>query len=448
MKDTRDLTPVEKHGVYWFKRDDKFHPFDDSPINGGKVRQCIFLLGDNKDYIEKNCNGVVATASSVHSPQALIVTRVAQEFGFKTVVGIGVLEPEEAVRKHPIMKSVENLGGTIIKLAGTGFNSTLYARLKEMAKKENYFIVQFGINLKENVPAIMGSTAKQVKNLPNRLDNLVIPVGSGITMSGILRGLREYKKRVRRIIGIQIAGVDRRKTIDSLMPRIEAVPGFPLLLSKVNIPYEFYMIKGVPYATMERVTIKDDEEDEEFTLDPIYEAKAFKYMVKHLKLDEDDKTLFWIVGNSWKLHGVEEIDKLAKEFYELFHKYPEYYNHIRYDYIRRMVEKKQYYINHETLILWHCYKTRTKIGNEPGDYILKDLVTMNPGSGNAKLAVQEFFKMVQEPVFGIVRFDNERALNFDLKQGYKKFGSYKSGKHQYHVLRYPGWKNVHGDEDK
>ena len=37
------LTPVERVGDYWFKRDDYFMPFDDIPVNGGKVRQCICL---------------------------------------------------------------------------------------------------------------------------------------------------------------------------------------------------------------------------------------------------------------------------------------------------------------------------------------------------------------------------------------------------------------------
>lgn len=38
VHDVNDLTPVEQIGDYWFKRDDCFMPFDDIPINGGKVR--------------------------------------------------------------------------------------------------------------------------------------------------------------------------------------------------------------------------------------------------------------------------------------------------------------------------------------------------------------------------------------------------------------------------
>lgn len=35
------FTPVQKVGDYFFKRDDLFAPFNDIPLNGGKVRQCI-----------------------------------------------------------------------------------------------------------------------------------------------------------------------------------------------------------------------------------------------------------------------------------------------------------------------------------------------------------------------------------------------------------------------
>lgn len=43
----KDLTPVEKRGDLWFKRDDLYTPFDFSPANGSKLRQCQILIDKN-----------------------------------------------------------------------------------------------------------------------------------------------------------------------------------------------------------------------------------------------------------------------------------------------------------------------------------------------------------------------------------------------------------------
>ena len=39
-----ELTPVEGIGSYLFKREDLYKPFDFSPVNGSKLRQCEILL--------------------------------------------------------------------------------------------------------------------------------------------------------------------------------------------------------------------------------------------------------------------------------------------------------------------------------------------------------------------------------------------------------------------
>jgi hypothetical protein len=45
------------------------------------------------------------------------------------------------------------------------------------------------------------TTANQVKNLPDRLDYLVISVESGLQMAGILKGINRYNKRIGQIVG-------------------------------------------------------------------------------------------------------------------------------------------------------------------------------------------------------------------------------------------------------
>ena len=69
MIDFYEMSPVEKHGDIWFKREDLFQPFKDFGIVGGKVRQCLALVENNKEKIINECNSTIATAAQVGSPQ-------------------------------------------------------------------------------------------------------------------------------------------------------------------------------------------------------------------------------------------------------------------------------------------------------------------------------------------------------------------------------------------
>src|SRR4051812_42566523 len=84
-----ELTPCEQHDGAWYKRDDLFVPFDDVPLSGGKVRQAMALLGPNAAEIKRRHGGFVLTATGVHSPQGLIIARVAHEYGLRTVIFVG-----------------------------------------------------------------------------------------------------------------------------------------------------------------------------------------------------------------------------------------------------------------------------------------------------------------------------------------------------------------------
>ena len=82
------LTPVEENNGLYLKREDLFFPFTDCNLNGGKVRQCFELIRQNADKIRNEHNGLVGTASSVHSPQGYIVARCAAQFGFRSFMAI------------------------------------------------------------------------------------------------------------------------------------------------------------------------------------------------------------------------------------------------------------------------------------------------------------------------------------------------------------------------
>lgn len=284
VKDINELTPVERIGDYWFKRDDCFMPFDDIPVNGGKVRQCMCLLNDAREHIEKDCGSLVATATGMKSPQGIIVSRVARDLGMKSVVFVGATSLEKIKAnqsKHILMANIWNVGGEINAGSKVAFDSALQPYIDRWSVEHNLnpFRIRFGINMSEYRDAILGSVANQVRNLPDNLDYLIVPCGSCIMLSGILIGLEKYGKKVGKVVGVQISGFDRTKVVnDAVGP---------------NIPYDFRISTDFKYATPCKKFYNG------LRLDWHYEGKAFDYMEKHMMDEVRGKNVcFWIVGDS------------------------------------------------------------------------------------------------------------------------------------------------------
>lgn len=272
--DIFSLTPIQEYNGIYFKRDDLYMPFKDIPLSGGKVRQAINLVQNNEKFIREKCNSTIATATSVHSPQGIILTRVANEFGFKTLLVLGATK-QSCLDKNILMKNCLTLGAEFDTVCGVGYDTALMSRIRLLNRVRDFFVVKFGINSNEVIDII----SEQVKNLPNDLHNLVIPVGSAITLSGILKGLLKYKKNIKRIIACQIAGYDRTDIVNQI-------------LGSNAIEYEFHIDKTFAYSKQVIVKFNDTE-----FLDKIYEAKAYKWMMNNVDI-VNEKTLFWIVGNS------------------------------------------------------------------------------------------------------------------------------------------------------
>jgi len=279
-----DLTPVEKHGDFYFKRDDLFQPFTDSLINGGKVRQNLCLFEENRDLIETVHEGKVITAASVTSPQGLIVALCAKEFGFTSTFGIGNTTTEDAIKNHPMVGLAHKAGSTIKILSETqAFNNVLYNRLK----KEKGFVVAFGINLENDKSAIVDSIASQVENIPDEVNTMVIPQGSGITSGGILKGISKYKPNIKTIHLVQPFGYDRMNTVDKIEEH-EPLFGdrpYDLKLHLGKYPYHKFLKKNYHGIDM----------------DWVYESKAFEYMTENIQFSKLDNVCFWIIGNTNEL---------------------------------------------------------------------------------------------------------------------------------------------------
>lgn len=270
------LTPVERHGHYWFKRDDRYLPYADLDISGGKVRQAQTLLRDRLDTIKGPYRGLVLTATSVHSPQGLIIARVAQEVGLRCRLFVGATTEAGALRHRMMRTAVEHCRATLDASTKIGYDAAIVRTMHDyQANRREGFIVRFGMNLDRDPRAILGTTAAQAANIPPQVSTVVVPVGSGITAAGILRGIAAHCPHVERVVLVQIAGIERR----------------PLIRKLTSHPFEWHTSRAFVYSRAVHVQIAPG-----FVLDPIYEAKAFLEM-RWLSLPRG-RTLFWVVGDS------------------------------------------------------------------------------------------------------------------------------------------------------
>jgi 1-aminocyclopropane-1-carboxylate deaminase/D-cysteine desulfhydrase-like pyridoxal-dependent ACC family enzyme len=131
--DTAALTPWELRGGMWFKRDDLFRPFADIPLSGGKVRQAIALLTTMRQRILTNHGGVVLTGTGVHSPQGLIIARVAVGLGLRCVV----FSSANDVSRHVLLRRVLEVGAQVNTSAGTGYESALMAAMQRWQREHD-----------------------------------------------------------------------------------------------------------------------------------------------------------------------------------------------------------------------------------------------------------------------------------------------------------------------
>lgn len=245
------LTPVEKVHDLWVKREDAF---EIAGVRGGKARACLRLM-------ERSCDGVV-TASARHSPQSQVVARIAEQLclpcRIHTAEGAQTPELADAIRHSAVV-----IGHR------AGYTRVINARARTDCELRKWTLIPFGMESSDAVEA----ARCQVFNIPISAKRLVVPVGSGITLAGILHGIldvaRLHHRQPIQVLGVQIGG-DPSGRLNRWGPTawksyVRMVRS-PLQYSKVPKITNLY---GIP-------------------LDPVYEAKCLPFLVTG--------DCLWIVG--------------------------------------------------------------------------------------------------------------------------------------------------------
>jgi len=240
-----ELTPLHKVGRVWLKRDDMFTA---AGAKGGKARTCWVLAQGAKGLV---------TAGSRFSPQINIVARIAHKLGIpcRAHTPTGEL-------LFPVAEARDKFGAEIIQHKA-GYNSVIIERARGDAMKRKWKEIPFGMECKEAIE----QTSRQVENalIGKRI---VVPVGSAMSLAGILRGMQQARSIIP-VLGI-IVGADPRKRLHKWCTMFE-LSRLTLVTSKLDY-----------HQAASNSVIGNIQ------LDPIYEAKCLPYV--------QDDDVFWLVG--------------------------------------------------------------------------------------------------------------------------------------------------------
>ena len=247
-----ELTPVEKHGDIWLKRDDLF-VVPDTGCCGGKSRACWVL--------SQGARGL-CTGSARLSPQQQIVSRMARKLGVPcrvhTALGDWTKEMHDAAKC-----------GAEITQHHNGFSSNLAKWAKDDAEQRGWTSIPFGMESSEAVAC----ARNQTRNLPKEMKRLVVILGSGVAASSILWGLRDLGMQDIPVIGVRVGGGRDGRNIERRLTRFAPVDWRArLTIQQASVPYEASLEASVDGVV----------------LDSHYESKAFEFL--------QPGDCFWIVG--------------------------------------------------------------------------------------------------------------------------------------------------------
>ena len=111
---------------------------------------------------------------------------------------------------------------------------------------------------------------------------------------------------------------------------------------------------------------------------------------------------------------------------EIFYLHKKWFPHIRTDYMKRMIAKKNLILDNDVVITYNFYKRKQKIGDVQltvGDTVLHQIASDSPGSGTAQAILNNFFDYCPKDVFLSVRADNLTANKFYVKMNMKLIGT-------------------------
>lgn len=253
---TNDLTPIERRGTHYYKRDDMFI------INGacgGKARVI------NEIVTRQMSLGYThfVTCGSRDSRQCEALAKVCELHG----VSSHLFMPNG--NDTDISLSIKGTKFATIHRTKVGYNTVLIAESRKYANNTGAVYIPFGMGMIETLEI----QSKQVADIPLDVKRIVVPCGGGMNMIAVIKGLENIGRTDVEVVGVQV-GANPYKTFNAWLPNT--------LFEECKIKYSFVKADG-EYGKAAKVTMIDDVE-----LDDMYEAKCIPFL--------KDGDMLWIVG--------------------------------------------------------------------------------------------------------------------------------------------------------
>lgn len=289
ITDPNELTPVELRNGIHYKRED-LHRNEQYGVNGAKFRACRHLMGR---AVEAGATAVVS-ASSVLSPQAAMAGVLAEEFGLDCTLVLGASKPETAP-KHVSVKIAMDAGAQLNLESKVAYNPVIQKAGARLSEELGAWQLPYGITTPANAPAkeveaFLAVGGNQVRNLPEEIETLIVPFGSGNTAAGVLYGLWNYEMpdSLKRVVLVGV-GPDRLPWVRSRLDYV-GIPMDQFSFDVVHMPLHGWF---ADYGD------KMPETSDGIIMHPTYEGKVIRFLngaKPEWWTARDGKTCFWIVG--------------------------------------------------------------------------------------------------------------------------------------------------------
>lgn len=316
------MTPVHVWDDLYLKREDTFAPLGYGGINGAKLRQCIWLTNE---YVNSGGVDGVISGASVLSPQLPMGSAVAHHYNLKSLHVIGATRPEVCMKKDMVkMATWFNAEFYFIKVA---YNPALQRKVKELisGKYKNYYELNYGIavNPEEKIKKIIefhNLSGNQVQNIPEFIENIIIPAGSCNSTISILYGLCKYKPVKK--LNIYLIGIGPSK-MRFIYERLKSIKEYSNLNTlNFNKKFENNIFKAEPesdaynlhYHDLHGTGYVDYQQQMKYDfngieLHPTYEGKVMTFVRDKLPHVVGLNTLFWIVGSKPYLYNMVDFQE-------------------------------------------------------------------------------------------------------------------------------------------
>lgn len=253
------ITPVERMGNFYVKREDlAFWRSPDHP-SGSKVRQ--YLKMAEACELSRFSYPPCIVGCSANSCQQIYVASTAMLLETKGIIYV----PGRKV-KSSATAYCESIGAEVVEVR-PGYLSVVRARAKAGAK-------ELGQVVQWNPQLAIEDTAAQCVNIPEDVKRIIVASGSGLTAAGIVRGLYKIHRFDIEVVSISTSTQGSEKAIKAKIPDWwDWMPKEMLRVIPSSVPYDKHQVASLPDGT---------------PLDPFYSAKAFKYI--------ESGDLFWAPG--------------------------------------------------------------------------------------------------------------------------------------------------------